>query len=221
METSLLMPCDEQDTNHISSLLTQNDFAQSNAVFDDSNSFISAFVLPEGIVWPSLGFYASAQDSACGRRVLFVRGARHAVGTVHATVELLRNGKNAAWIGLPGIGKFSALSLLLLQLLQNAGEVGWYDIVVVRAGHMLQCFSCDQATGDVTVYEALCNTFTGVKNFCEDINDAFPQKCKPTTLTAKGIPSFVLLLDMKESEVNPQFAIPFFTSWSTSKADET
>ena len=123
VETSLLMPCDEHDTNHVSSLLTHNDFAQSNAVFDDSNSIISAFVLPEDIVWPSLGFYASAQEPTRGRRVLFFRGARHAVGTVHATVELHRNGKNAAWIGLPGIGKSIALSLLLLQLLQNAGEV--------------------------------------------------------------------------------------------------
>ena len=85
-------------------LLTHSDFQESNVVFDDSGSILSAFVLPQGMVWPSFGNSVSKQKEARGRRVLCVRGARHAVGAVNVTIERLRGGKDVAWVGFPGIG---------------------------------------------------------------------------------------------------------------------
>ena len=98
MEAHLLALRNEQETIPNSSLLTPIDFAQSNAVFDDCNYILSAYVLPEGIEWPSLqDSRANCQEEAGGRRVLFVRGARHGVDAVNATMDLLCKSEDVVW----------------------------------------------------------------------------------------------------------------------------
>ena len=130
--------------------------------------------------------------------MLFACGARHAVGAVHATMERLRGGKDVAWIGLPGIGKSSALSRLLLQFLKHMGEVGLYDIVLLRVGSTLLCFCYDQVTSRVTVYAADCNNLSEAENMCSEIYKMYPESNEDYPLTVDGIPTFVLLPDMLE-----------------------
>ena len=96
------------------------------------------------------------------------------------------------------------------------GKVGWHDNVLVRVGSSLLCFSYDQNTGDVTVFKTRCITLSDVECLCDDIH----KKSKYYPFRAKSSPTFVLHLDMQETEVNPTFTIPFFTSWATREADD-
>ena len=168
-------------------------------------------------MWPSFGKSVSKQEEARGRRVLCVRGARHAVGAVNATMEHLREGKKVAWVGLPGIGKSSALSHLLLEYLHHMGEVGWYDNVLVRIGSTLQCFSYDQTTtNQVTVYSADCDDLADTESLCNKIYRMRLQQKDYNSDENDGTLDVVLLLELKEMESDP-----IFTSASSREAQKT
>ena len=151
-----------------------------------------------------------------------MRGARHAVGAVNATMEHLREGEKVAWVGLSGIGKSSALSHLLLEYLQHMGEVGWYDNVLVRIGSTLLCFSYDQTTtNQVTVYSADCDDLADTESLCNKIYRMRLQQKDYNSDENDGTLDVVLLLELKEMESDPKFALPFFTSASSREAQKT
>ena len=89
---------------------------------DEGETVVEAFLLPKGLSrWPS--FLVGKKQSMADCCDVYVRRMKtHNIGRVEKSLELLKKGNTAIWLGLPGIAKSTDINFVLMQLIKYMGE---------------------------------------------------------------------------------------------------
>ena len=157
---------------------------------------VEAFVLPKTInKWPS--FYALKQETASSSEVYFKRVADSNGPRFNETVRLLLEGRKVISTGLSGIGKSTEINGLLMVFLRHLGEVDWPKEVWYRVDKfMFKFFLVD---GVPTVAQLQDVTLASVEKFSSQFRATTRVEDRP-----------VLLLELKEKEIDPSSYIPTY-----------
>ena len=174
---------------------------------DGENVMVEAFLLPKNInFWPS--FLSTTKQSSAPCTDIYIRRMRmHNINRTLSTIELLKKSKNVAWLGSPGISKSTDMNFVLMELIRHLGDDGWPSIVTYRVGPIILEFKWSD--NDVVVSEFPGNHFNNVDDYVNRFK-SLPRNKRP-----------VLLLDMKESESDPDFYIPMLVTQSSRDADQS
>lgn len=186
--------------------------------FEDDVPKLDCYMLPQGsdntpLRWPIFQVHDMKQERAIGQSLLFDRCGRSDIGRREDTQRvLLEDGRKTAWVGLPGIGKSVASQSVLLAAIRELGR-GPNDIpmVLYRASGRLFLIYLKEATEGIKVKCFDDVDLAALKSICNRLSDIFDRK---------SLKEPVLVLDLDESEMDPQFAIPGHVSTSLTKAND-
>lgn len=99
-----------------------------------------------------------------------------------------------AIIGSPGIGKSCSMNFFLMEFVRHLGEPGWKNVVLVRFDSTFLEISRDEFSGEIQCEESTVSSFGYMNNMLE----------RYWKESLYDISQMVLLLELKESEVDPE-----------------
>ena len=160
------------------------------------NFQIDALILPEDMIWPT--FLSPSKHGASFKNIYYQRQTVVDVNRRTMSIDSLRKNGQIVWTGLPGIGKASDLNHIILELLKHLGEETWPRNVAFRAENSLITFTSSNVT---------CSEFS------------FSDLLKYSKRHQKD--HSVLILELQESETDPQIVMPFILALSNTDLTTT
>jgi len=199
MESSLVHVRCHRTNNTI---LTDLEVSDADTVWQES-SLLDAYILPEGMEWPTFSRLDDKQSDCVGRRVLFSRTALHCIGNEVETTKFLKNNDFVAWIGCPGIGKTASLNKMLMIQLKSIGRANEKEHVFLRINRKLIWFDASNNDGTVVARSIQCGTLESLRSIVDHLRIFLPyDKC-------------VVLVELAEDEQDPQIPLPYFVTTSS------
>ena len=153
--------------------------------------------------WPT--FADAKQSEAACSNIFFQRCSKYSIGRDDETWRLLLTGKSCAWIGLPGIGKTTAINGLFLRSIQSLGADNGFDRVIFRISSTI--YDIRICAGHIEISTALAFTLREAEEYMNGVYDE-----NEDSLSKKKIVAF---LELKEAESDPTCFLPTLVTTSS------
>ena len=177
----------------------------SKASVEEAPASVVGYILPTGMSW--FTFKDGKQILSSAKNALIIKNTTHLDHDIrNKTLDNLRNKVSQVWLGHSGIGKTVEVNYIMMELLRNLGEEGWPKQVAHRIGREIYLYELVDGRVSCSAVEGGGRTLQYVNDFC--------------TNNYRKRNDLVFVLELGETEVDPQLSLTSFIAMPSYKVDD-